>query len=54
MGVPAYIVQHLSGAMVDYQHGHMAGADNNVELITGRRSMTVGEFALLHADQING
>lgn len=54
MGVPAYIVQHLSGAMVDYQHGHMAGADNNVETITGRRSMTVGEFARLHADQING
>jgi uncharacterized protein YbjT (DUF2867 family) len=54
MGVPAYIVQHLSGAMVDYQHGHMAGADNNVEQITGRRSMTVGEFARLHADQING
>jgi uncharacterized protein YbjT (DUF2867 family) len=53
MGVPAYIVQHLSGAMVDYQHGHMAGADNNVELITGRRSMTVGEFARLHADQLN-
>jgi hypothetical protein len=36
------------------QHGHMAGADNNVERITGRRSMTVGEFARLHADQING
>jgi uncharacterized protein YbjT (DUF2867 family) len=54
MGVPAYIVQHLSGAMVDYRHGHMAGADNNVETITGRRSMTVGEFARLHADQING
>lgn len=53
MGVPEYIVQHLSGAMVDYQHGHMAGADNNVEQITGRRSMTVGEFALLHADQLN-
>jgi NAD(P)H dehydrogenase (quinone) len=54
MNVPAYIVQHLSGAMVDYQHGHMSGADNNVEELTGRRSMTVGEFARAHADALNG
>ncbi|WP_456684424.1 NmrA family NAD(P)-binding protein [Bradyrhizobium sp. P5_C11_2] len=53
MGVPAYIVQHLSGAMVDYQNGHMSGADDNVERLTGRRSMTVGEFARLHADKLN-
>lgn len=54
MGVPAYIVQHLGGAMADYHNGRMAGADNNIEQITGRRSMTVGEFARLHADQLNG
>ena len=54
MGVPAYIVQHLGGAMADYQHGHMSGADNNVERLTGRRSMTVGEFARAHADVLNG
>ena len=54
MGVPSYIVQHLSGAMADYQNGRMAGADNNVEKLTGRRSMTVGEFARLHADKLNG
>lgn len=54
MGVPPYIVQHLGGAMADYQHGHMSGADNNVEMLTGRRSMTVGEFARLHADKLNG
>jgi uncharacterized protein YbjT (DUF2867 family) len=53
MGVPPYIVQHLGGAMLDYQHGHMAGADNNVESITGRRSMTVGEYARLHIDTLN-
>ena len=53
MNVPAYIIQHLSGAMVDYQHGHMSGADNNVEKLTGRRSMTVGEFARAHADVLN-
>jgi NAD(P)H dehydrogenase (quinone) len=54
MGVDPYIVQHLSGAMVDYQNGHMSGADNNVEQLTGRRSMTVGEFARAHADILNG
>ncbi len=53
MGVPAYVIQHLSGAMLDYQNGHMAGSDNNVEKLTGRRSMTVGEFALAHADVLN-
>jgi NAD(P)H dehydrogenase (quinone) len=53
-GVPAYVVQHLGGAMDDYQHGHMSGADNNVEKLTGRRSMTVGEFARAHADVLNG
>ncbi|SEN10698.1 Uncharacterized conserved protein YbjT, contains NAD(P)-binding and DUF2867 domains [Luteibacter sp. UNCMF331Sha3.1] len=54
MGVPQYVLQHFTGAMADYQHGHMSGADNNVELITGKRSMTVGEFARLHADRLNG
>jgi uncharacterized protein YbjT (DUF2867 family) len=54
MGVPPYIVQHLGGAMADYQQGRMSGADNNVEKLTGRRSMTVGEFARLHANKLNG
>ena len=54
MGVPPYIIQHLSGAMVDYQHGHMSGSDNNVEKLTGRRSMTVGEFARAHIGVLNG
>ncbi|SAL86277.1 NmrA family protein [Caballeronia arvi] len=37
MGVPPYIVQHLGGAMADYQNGRMSGADDNVEKLTGRR-----------------
>ncbi|HEY7303160.1 MAG TPA: hypothetical protein VH601_03545 [Bryobacteraceae bacterium] len=53
MGLRAYLVQHFGGTMLDYQHGHMAGADNNVEQLTGRRPMTVGEFAKLHADKFN-
>ncbi len=54
MGVPAYVIQHLSGAMVDYQNGHMSGSDSNVEKLTGRRSMTVGEFARAHISILNG
>jgi NAD(P)H dehydrogenase (quinone) len=54
MGVPPYVVQHLRGAMADYQVGRMSGADDNVEKLTGRRSMTVGEFARLHIDRLNG
>ena len=53
MHVPAYIIQHLGGAMLDYQNGHMSGSDNNVEKLTGRRSMTVGQFARAHADVLN-
>ena len=53
MGVPPYVVQHLRGAMADYQTGHKSGADNNVEKLTGRRSMTVGEFARAHLDKLN-
>jgi uncharacterized protein YbjT (DUF2867 family) len=54
MGVPAYVVQHLRGAMADYHVGRMSGADNNIETITGKRSMTVGEFALANIDKLNG
>jgi len=40
--------------MADYQNGRMSGADNNVEKLTGCRSMTVGEFARAHVDVLNG
>ena len=53
MGLPPYVVQHFRGAMLDYQHGHMAGADNNIERLTGHKPMTVGEFARAHSAQLN-
>ena len=53
MGVPPYVVQHLRGAMADYQTGHMSGADHNVEKLTGRKPMSVGEFARAHSDILN-
>jgi NAD(P)H dehydrogenase (quinone) len=54
MGVPPYVVQHLGGAMEDYQNGHMSGRDDNIERLTGRRPMTVKEYASLHSDVLNG
>ena len=53
MGVPAYIVQHLRGAMDAYQQGVMGGMNENVERLSGQRPMSVGEFARAHADQLN-
>jgi hypothetical protein len=53
MSVPPYILQHLSGAMEDDQHGAMSGADNNIEKLTGKKPMSVGDFARAHLDQLN-
>ena len=53
MGVPAYIVQHLGGAMEAYQNGVMGGMNDNVERLSGQKPMSVGEFARAHADQLN-
>jgi NAD(P)H dehydrogenase (quinone) len=53
MGVSAYMVQHFRGAMDAYQHGVMSGMNNNVERLTGRKPMSVGEFARAHSDVLN-
>jgi hypothetical protein len=52
MGLPAYVVQHFDGAIDDYQHGVMAGTNDNVERLTGQKAMSVGEFARAHLDQL--
>jgi uncharacterized protein YbjT (DUF2867 family) len=53
MGVSAYMIQHFWGAMDAYQHGVMSGMNNNVERLTGRKPMSVGEFARAHSDVLN-
>jgi NAD(P)H dehydrogenase (quinone) len=53
MGVPAYIIQHLGGAMDDYQHGVMSGMNDCVEKLSGQKPMSVGDFARLHIDELN-
>jgi NAD(P)H dehydrogenase (quinone) len=52
MGLPAYVIQHFEGAMDDYQHGVMAGMNDNVERLTGQKPMSVGAFARAHLDQL--
>src|ERR1700730_5178391 len=51
-GLPAYVIQHFEGATDDYQHGVMAGMNDNVERLTGQKPMSVGEFARAHLDQL--
>lgn len=53
LGIPPFGMNFFRNALVDYRNGAMSGADNNIEKLTGRRSMTVGEFARAHADQLN-
>ena len=53
MGVPAFVVQHLGGAMLDYQHGVMSGMGDNVEKLSGQKPMSVGDFARAHLAQLN-
>lgn len=53
LGISAYVVQHFSGAMDDYQHGVMSGMNDNVEEFSGQRPMSVTEFARRHLDELN-
>ena len=53
MGVPEYVIQHLGGAMEDYQLGVMSGMNDNVERLSGQKPMSVTDFALRHIDQLN-
>ena len=54
LGVSPYGVQHVAGTMIDYQKGRLSGADDNIERLTGKRPMSVGEFARAHAGSLNG
>jgi NAD(P)H dehydrogenase (quinone) len=53
LGVSAYRVQHLGGAMLDYQHGVMSGMNDNVEKLSGQKPVSVSDFARAHMDQLN-
>ena len=53
MGIPPYVTQHFAGAKDAYQHGVMAGMNDNVGRLTGQKLMSVGEFAREHLDQLN-
>ena len=50
MGVPEYVVQHLGGAMHDYQQGVMSGMNDNVANLSGQKPMSVREFVIARRD----
>lgn len=52
LGVSAYVVQHFRGAMNDYQHGVMSGMNDNVERLSGKKPMSVTDFAKLHLREL--
>ncbi len=41
---PAFFVQHISSVAQDYQDGIFAGENNLVEVISGRKPMTVADY----------
>lgn len=43
-----FLAQHLTGVTYDHQNGMMAGTNDVVEKITGRRPMTLAEFVEKH------
>jgi NAD(P)H dehydrogenase (quinone) len=53
MDIPPHVTPHFAGAKDAYQHGVMAGMNDNVERLTGQKPMSVGEFARAHLDQLN-
>ena len=52
VGVPATSSSTSARAMDDYQHGVMSGMNDNVERLTGKKPMSVKEFARAHADRL--
>jgi NAD(P)H dehydrogenase (quinone) len=45
LGLSEFLVQHLSSVAQDYRDGIFSGANNLVEVVTGRPALTVAEFA---------
>jgi NAD(P)H dehydrogenase (quinone) len=44
IGMPKHFIQHIVAVYRDYQNGDFAGNNNVVEVLTGRKPMTVGEY----------
>jgi len=48
VGLEQSFVQHISNIAVDYQQGVFAGENNLVEVITGKKPMTVGDYVVVN------
>lgn len=53
-GATPFLVQHLSSVAQDYQDGIFAGTNNLVEVISGRKPMTVEDYVSAARDEFDG
>lgn len=49
VGVPPYVVRHLSAVFAEYRDNLLAGSNNTIEMLTGVAPMSIAEFAVQHA-----
>jgi len=49
VGVPPYVVRHLSAVFAEYRLNLLDGSNNTIEALTGVAPMSIKEFALQHA-----
>ncbi len=54
VGVPPYVVRHLSAVFDEYRDNLLDGSNNIIEALTGIAPMNISEFALKHADALRG
>jgi uncharacterized protein YbjT (DUF2867 family) len=53
-GETPFLIQHLSNVAQDYRDGVFSGTNNLVEVISGRRAMTVEEFTTVNRGGFDG
>lgn len=53
VGLDESFVQHISNIAVDYQQGVFAGENNLVEVLSGNKPMTVGDYVTANRSQFD-
>jgi NAD(P)H dehydrogenase (quinone) len=52
VGLPPFVIQHLSAVFEEYQQNMLTGTNDMVEELTGIAPMSIGEFARQHIAQL--
>ncbi len=53
-GSPEHLIQHLTSVAIDYRNGLLAGTDDVIEKITGKRPQTVEQYVRNNRDLFFG